>query len=79
MGMSVIQCAAGSQALFKDGPKLSHQECESNGQTVNTSFKYEPFANHFTYRGAVDDHNNRRHDGCTHQGISLETTWTTQR
>jgi Transposase IS4 len=66
--------------IVNDGQKLSHREYHADGQTVCTTFKYtEPFANHFIYRGAVDDHNNKRHDGGSHQGISLETTWNTQR
>jgi hypothetical protein len=35
--------------------KIVHKEYESNGQTLNTTFKYtEPFANHSTYRVAVE-------------------------
>jgi hypothetical protein len=66
--------------IVKDGQKLSHREYHADGQTVCTAFKYtERFANHFIYRGSVDDHNNKRHYGGSNQGISLETTWNTQR
>ena len=35
---------------------------EENGENRRTTFQYtEPFANHFNYRHAVDDHNNLRH------------------
>ena len=37
----------------------------------------EVVANHYKYRDAVDKHNAKRHDGGTHQGISLERTWQT--
>jgi len=66
--------------VTKDNQKLSYRQWEKNGVSQLSTFKYtETFANHFGYRGAVDDHNNKRHDGGTHQGISLETTWVTHR
>eukprot|EP00957_Ditylum_brightwellii_P177148 13494962-Ditylum_brightwellii.AAC.1 len=44
------------------------------------TFKYtEVFSNHFQYRDAVDDHNNKRHDGYGGHQMSLETTWKTTR
>eukprot|EP00957_Ditylum_brightwellii_P136621 10419167-Ditylum_brightwellii.AAC.1 len=43
-------------------------------------FKYtEVFSNHFQYCVAVDDHNNKRHDGCGGHQMSLETIWKTTR
>jgi hypothetical protein len=43
-------------------------------------FKYkEVIANHYNYRGAVDTHNTKRHDGNTGCGMSLEASWITQR
>ena len=34
----------------------------------------ETVANHFDFGGAVDDHNNKRHDGGTNRGLSIEET-----
>ena len=46
-----------------------------NQQEVKSSFKLqEPFANHYLYRHAVDDHNNARH-----ALPSIEDTWGTHR
>ena len=43
-------------------------------------FKYtEVVGNHFTYRGAVDDHNGKRHDCGTKNGLCLEDSWITNR
>ena len=48
---------------------------KKGGLSVTDTFKYkEPFANHFAYRHAVDDHNNLRH-----RLPSLEDTWVTHR
>ena len=45
-----------------------------------TRFKYtEVVGNHFTYRGAVDDHNSKRHDCGTKNGLCLEDSWLTNR
>jgi hypothetical protein len=50
------------------------------GQTVRISFKYqEVIGNHYRYRGAVDEHNSKRHDGGGGAGISLEKSWKTSR
>jgi hypothetical protein len=67
--------------VVKDGQKQSHRKWQSNSASYTATFKYtETFGNHFNYRGAVDDHNNRRHnDGGTHQGVSLERAWQTSR
>jgi hypothetical protein len=47
----------------------------TNNRQSTVSFKYtELYYNHFTYRNAVDAHNQLRH-----QPISLETTWQTHR
>jgi hypothetical protein len=43
-------------------------------------FKYmEVIGNHYKYRGAVDEHNSKRHDGGTGVGVSLEASWATTR
>ena len=45
-----------------------------NGEQFQSTFKYpELFHNHFQYRHAVDDHNNRRQSP-----ISVERTWSTK-
>ena len=41
-----------------------------------TRFKYtEVVGNYFTYRGAVDDHNSKRHDCDTKNDLCLEEIW----
>ena len=37
----------------------------------------ETVVNHFDYCGAVDDNNNKTHDGGTKHGLSIEETWRT--
>jgi hypothetical protein len=38
----------------------------------------EVVANHYAYRGCVDDHHNKRQDGGSKQGLALESTsWST--
>ena len=52
----------------------------ANGDDVTKSFQYpEIVANHYAYRGCVDDHNNKRQDGGSKQGLALESTWSTFR
>ena len=34
-------------------------------------------ANHFDYRSAVDDYNNKRHDGGSKHGLSIKEAWRT--
>ena len=54
----------------------------ANGTGTNNQVhsKYtEIFSNHYKFRGAVDDHNKKRHGGDYDNGISLETTWRTTR
>ena len=63
--------------IIKDGQHDSIRLL-TNGQTKR--FKYtEVVANHFMYRGAVDQHNAKRHDCGTKNGLSLEDTWVTNR
>ena len=41
-------------------------------------FKYpEVVADHYKYRGAMDNHNALRHDGGTKSQIGLESAWGT--
>ena len=43
--------------------KLSKRIWKGRGKTKITTFQYtEPFANHFYFRHAVDDHSNLRHE-----------------
>ena len=59
----------------KEGHKEAQRTYKHQGTTVTTSFKYtEPYANHFLFRHAVDDHNNLRHSVP-----AIEETWTTMR
>ena len=47
-----------------------------NGDVVK--FKYpKVVADHYTYRGAVDNHNSMRHYGRTKYKIVLDSTWGT--
>lgn len=58
--------------------KLSYRGSIATGHA--TSFKYkEVIANHYRYRGAVDEHNAKRHDGGIGDGIGLEASWGTSR
>ena len=62
--------------IIKDGQRDSVQMDPSRSKT--TRFKYtEVVGNHFTYRGAVDDHNSKRHDCGTKNGLSIERSWST--
>ena len=64
--------------IIKDGQRDSVRMDPSRNTT--TRFKYtEVIGNHFSYRGAVDDHNAKRHDCGTKNGLSIERTWSTNR
>jgi len=64
--------------IVKDGQRDSVRV--SKEDRTMKRFKYtEVVANHFKYRGAVDDHNGKRHDCGSKNGLSLESTWTTNR
>ena len=63
--------------IVKDGQRDSVR-LDKEGATKR--FKYtEVIANHFQYRGAVDNHNGKRHDCGSKNGLSIESTWTTNR
>ena len=65
--------------IVKDGQRDSVRVLKDDTRTMKR-FKYtEVVANHFKYRGAVDDHNGKRHDCGSKNGLSLESTWTTNR
>jgi hypothetical protein len=70
-------------ALIEDPrEKISRRTWIPGAQQVPVSveFKYkEVIGNHYRYRGAVDEHNSKRHDGGTGAGISLERSWKTMR
>ena len=58
------------------GQKESKRVWKENGQTRTATFQYtEPFANHFNYRHAVDDHNNLRHGLPSIESTILTHTW----
>eukprot|EP00957_Ditylum_brightwellii_P103599 7893139-Ditylum_brightwellii.AAC.1 len=50
-----------------------------DGENERRFMYTEVFSNHFQFHGAVDDHNNKRHDGNGCHVMSLETTWRTTR
>ena len=61
----------------KSGQKDSVRYGANGGATI---FKYNVVvANHYDYRDSVDNHNSKRHDCGTKQGLSLEETWRTTR
>jgi hypothetical protein len=69
-----LMASYGTQDLNNEGETERNYKNDA-GEMVRKRFNYtELFYNHFTYRHAVDDHNNNRH-----QPISLEVIWATQR
>ena len=61
-------------------PKVGHKQArrsfKKNGSLVTESFDYtEPYANHFLYRHAVDDHKNLRHRLPAIEDIWLTSRW----
>lgn len=67
------------QLLEKPNQRESWRDVDEGGERATKRFKYtEVFANHYDYRGAVDDHNNKRHD-VGGLGVSIEDTWKTMR
>jgi hypothetical protein len=65
------------QLIPKTDQKDSWRDVDQpDGERLTKQFKYtKVFANHYDYRGAMDDHNNKRHVGSL--GVSLEDTWRT--
>lgn len=59
--------------------KLSYRAAEQPGQPPITFHYTEVQGNHFWYRGAVDNHNAKRHDGHSGAGMSFEESWATTR
>ena len=56
--------------------RISKRTWKENGETKNITFQYtEPFANHFNYRHAVDDHNNLRHGLPSIESTMLTHNW----
>jgi Transposase IS4 len=68
------------QLTSKTDQKDSWRDVDQpDGERTTKRFKYtEFFANHYYDRGAMDDHNNKRHD-VGGLGVSLEDTWRTSR
>jgi hypothetical protein len=59
--------------------KLSYRAADQPGQPPITFYYTEVFGNHFQFRGAVDQHNGKRHDGHSGAGMSFEESWATNR
>jgi hypothetical protein len=63
-------------ALIEDPrEKVSHRTMANDdaggGRQTHITFKYkEVIGNHYQYRGSVDEHNSKRHDGGGGAGIS---------
>ena len=56
--------------------KVSQRVWKEGGETKTTSFQYTaPFANHFNYRHAVDDHNNLRHGIPSIESTIVTHSW----
>ena len=71
--MKIMSTYAGLVAPYK--PYEVNRHFMHNQQEVQASFNLqEPFANHYLYRHAVDDHNN-----VGHALTSIEDTWGTHR
>eukprot|EP00559_Dactyliosolen_fragilissimus_P002711 CAMPEP_0184872744 /NCGR_PEP_ID=MMETSP0580-20130426/41459_1 /TAXON_ID=1118495 /ORGANISM="Dactyliosolen fragilissimus" /LENGTH=665 /DNA_ID=CAMNT_0027375583 /DNA_START=1012 /DNA_END=3007 /DNA_ORIENTATION=+ len=61
---------------FPKNQRISKRTWKENGETKNITFQYtEPFANHFNYRHAVDDHNNLRHGLPSIESTMLTHNW----
>ena len=68
-----IMSTFGSLLVDEYGKQRKRKYKDASNNDVDTTFRYTmPFANHFKYRHAVDDHNHLRH-----QIPSLEGTWVT--
>ena len=71
------------QGFFLGGRKLGIAATRATQKpffALLKTFKYtEVIANHYNYRGAVDEHNAYRHDCGTKHGLSLEETGKTTR
>ena len=66
--------------LIKEGQSDTMRTVRDGHQKTTKTFKYhQPFGDYYIYRHVVDDHNNYRHDAGSKCGLSLETTWVTQR
>ena len=69
----LLMCTYGS--LIKINGSRANRRIE--GEKRYTFQHCKNIENHYQNRGAIDDHNNKRHDGNTHCGISLENAWKT--
>jgi hypothetical protein len=59
--------------------KISFRAADQPGAQPITFYYPEVAGNHFRYRGAVDNHNAKRHDGNSGAGMSFEESWATTR
>lgn len=70
----------GTTSAKAEQPETKRHYKNAHGADVSTTFRYpEVVGNHYSYRGCVDDHNNKRQDGGSKQGLAIETTWVTRR
>ena len=52
----------------------SYENARGMGDERTTFKCSENIANHFQFRDTIDNHNSKRHDRNTHDGISLENS-----
>ena len=62
--------------IVPDKQRLSKRIWQEEGEFKSTTFQYtEPFANHFNFRHAVDDHNNLRHGLPSIESTIITHNW----
>ena len=59
--------------------KVSYRAADQPDQPPISFYYTEVTSNHYRYRGAVDNHNAKRHDGLSGAGMSFEESWATTR
>jgi hypothetical protein len=70
----------GTTSAKAEQPETKRHYKNAQGDDITKVFRYpEVVANHYAYRGCVDDHNNKRQDGGSKQGLAIESTWVTRR
>jgi len=68
-----------SESLHIHPNQKESTRTDDKGKLLKTLKYTEVIANHYNYRGAVDEHNANRHDCGTKHGLSLEEIWKTTR
>jgi hypothetical protein len=75
--MSLMSTYGTTSAKHDQKEKRRHYK-NSQNENVMKSFRYpEVVANHYSYCGCMDDHNNKCQDGGSKQGLVVESTWST--